>query len=104
MSFPARATLALPLTGAARSAHPRAPAWARIRPETSIETVEVSATIFGTRPLSASRPLGPVITAAKSGESATETMTMSRSASSTGRSTMRAPSTDRGSALDRVRL
>src|SRR5207245_2301561 len=81
VSFPAFATLALPLTGAASSALPRLSACARISLETSIDTVEVSTTTRGTRPPFESRPLGPVMTAAKSGESATETTRMWRSGS-----------------------
>ena len=79
-------------------------AFSRIVSETSIETVDVSMTIEGTRLPFASRPCAPVITSAKSRDPATDVITMSQSPRSAGRSTIRAPRFASGSAFARVRL
>jgi hypothetical protein len=97
-------TLPLPLTGAARSCVPRFSAAARNSAEASCETVEQSTRIFGARSGRDSTPSLPSVTLSRSSDAETMTKTISRSARSTGLSTIVAPYSVSGSALARVRL
>jgi hypothetical protein len=97
------ATLALPLTGAARNAAPRSASAARSFADASNEIVVKSTTMRGPRP-PANSPSAPTRTPSRSSPLATTANTMSRSASSDSRSAIRAPYCASGSALARVRL
>src|SRR5919106_3400026 len=104
VSLPASTTDGLPLTGAARRATPRASVWTLTSDDASGETVDESTITDGAASAFDSSPFSPRTTALKSSGPATIVKTMSRSASSSGRSTTFAPSSDRGSAFARVRL
>ena len=69
-----------------------------------METVEESMTILGVSSPRDSRPPSPSMTDSRSLSAETMMQTMSRLARSTGRSTIFAPCSARGSHLDRVRL
>ena len=95
--------MGLPLTGAQTNCAPASSTTPRTRADASVETVEESTTTFGwSAPVS--RPPGPLITASRSLSAATMTHTMSRSARSTGSSTIFAPNSASGSHLALVRL
>src|SRR5215469_855862 len=98
-----RDDLGVAADGAARNSAPAPAATARMAAEACGETVEESTMISGARgPVSS--PPSPVRTASRSPSAATMMKTTSRSARSTGRSTIFAPLTASGSALALVRL
>src|SRR4051794_20424245 len=104
LNFPARTTLPLPLTGAARKATPRFAQAARISSDAVWSTVGQSTTIAGTSSPSASRPPSPSSTCRRSADVETMTKTTSRPRSSAIESATTQPRSASGWALALVRF
>ena len=104
VSMPARTTLPLPLTGAARKATPRSAHAARIASEALWSTVEQSTTILGTSSGSASSPPSPTSTCSRSLLVDTIVKTASSPRSSAMLSATMQPRSASGSAFARVRF
>src|ERR1700722_13857877 len=103
-SRPALTTLALPDTGAASIATPRAAACSRTAADASVDTLEQSTKSLGALSARERTPLVPVTTSIRSSGPDTIVNTISRSARAAGESTIDAPNSAKGAAFAGVLL